>query len=80
MAVGQASYLSIKEYKERIESAKQEARSFSTDYLEGYLKGYESRNSLINRFLVKMFIRLKPPEVVAYRHVLSKRKELSDKL
>ena len=80
MAVGQAGRYHSKAYRKEIESAKIEALILSTDYLKGYLEGYESRNGMLNRFLVKFFIRLKPPKVVAYEHELSKRQELSDRV
>lgn len=75
---GYAGFVLGQRIEDRYRDAKQEVHKRTSDYLRGYIKGWESRTGKIRKFFYKLFDAA--PEVKAFREELSKRKELTDKL
>ena len=68
-----ATGMSRKEFYEKIKSFREESKSSSTNFLEGYIKGYTSSYGIIGRFLTRIFPHSESLELRVFREELLER-------
>jgi len=65
-------------WNEEYQIAKENSRRVHTDYMRGYVDSFEATIGVFHKLLYS--IRGEPPQIVAYREMLSERKDLTERL